>query len=109
MSEPLVITGAAGGLGREFALGFARRGDRVLVADIDEQGAAETAQLVLVTFEHPVEGLGRRRRAVLRHQLADLGLGQRPTGVEEHEHEVEEALGLGGRARRCAHVSDATR
>lgn len=41
-----VITGAAGGLGREFALGFARRGDRVLIADIDEQGAAETAQLV---------------------------------------------------------------
>lgn len=45
-ARTVVITGAAGGLGREFALGFARRGDRVLVADIDEQGAAQTAQLV---------------------------------------------------------------
>lgn len=45
-ARTVVITGAAGGLGREFALGFARRGDRVLIADIDEQGAAETAQLV---------------------------------------------------------------
>lgn len=45
-ARTVVITGAAGGLGREFALGFARRGDRVMVADIDEQGAAQTAQLV---------------------------------------------------------------
>ena len=40
------ITGAAGGLGRSFALGFAERGYVVAVADIDEAGAAETAGLV---------------------------------------------------------------
>jgi len=40
------ITGAAGGLGRAFALGFAGRGYRVAVADIDPTGVAETARLV---------------------------------------------------------------
>lgn len=42
----MLVTGAAGGLGRSFALGFAERGYAVAVADIDESGAAETARLV---------------------------------------------------------------
>jgi len=42
----VLITGAAGGLGRAFAEGFARRGDRVAVADINLAGAQETAQLL---------------------------------------------------------------
>ena len=42
----VLVTGAAGGLGRSFALGFAGRGYAVAVADIDEAGAAETARLV---------------------------------------------------------------
>ncbi|XPP27346.1 MAG: SDR family NAD(P)-dependent oxidoreductase [Leucobacter sp.] len=42
----VLVTGAAGGLGRSFALGFANRGYAVAVADIDEAGAAETARLV---------------------------------------------------------------
>ncbi|WP_420176736.1 SDR family NAD(P)-dependent oxidoreductase [Luteococcus sp. OSA5] len=41
-----LVTGAAGGLGRSFALGFAERGHHVVCADINEAGAAETAQLV---------------------------------------------------------------
>ncbi|WP_422933042.1 SDR family NAD(P)-dependent oxidoreductase [Sinomonas sp. P47F7] len=41
-----LITGAAGGLGRAFALGFASRGYRVAVADLNAAGAEETAQLV---------------------------------------------------------------
>ncbi|WP_413249136.1 SDR family NAD(P)-dependent oxidoreductase [Sinomonas flava] len=41
-----LITGAAGGLGRAFALGFASRGYRVAVADVNAAGAEETAQLV---------------------------------------------------------------
>lgn len=45
-SPTVLVTGAAGGLGRAFALGFAARGYRVAVADINEAGAAETAQLV---------------------------------------------------------------
>ena len=42
----VVVTGAAGGLGRAFALGFARQGDRVVVADIDHTGAEQTAKLI---------------------------------------------------------------
>ncbi|MGY1812335.1 SDR family NAD(P)-dependent oxidoreductase [Blastococcus sp. SYSU D00820] len=42
----VLVTGAAGGLGRAFALGFAGRGYRVAVADLDADGVAETARLV---------------------------------------------------------------
>jgi NAD(P)-dependent dehydrogenase (short-subunit alcohol dehydrogenase family) len=38
-----IVTGAARGLGRAFALALAEDGARVLAADIDEAGAAETA------------------------------------------------------------------
>ena len=41
-----VVTGGAGGLGRAFCLELARRGGRVLVADLDLKGAQETANLV---------------------------------------------------------------
>lgn len=42
----VVITGAAGGLGRSFALGFAERGANVVVADVNVAGADETVALV---------------------------------------------------------------
>lgn len=42
----VVVTGAATGLGREFALGFAALGDRVVIADLDLDGAHATARLV---------------------------------------------------------------
>ena len=45
----VLVTGAAGGLGREFALGFARHGYRVAVADINATGAVETARIVAET------------------------------------------------------------
>ena len=41
-----LITGAAGGLGRAFALAFGERGDAVVCADIDLERAEETAGLV---------------------------------------------------------------
>ncbi|HEY8087099.1 MAG TPA: SDR family NAD(P)-dependent oxidoreductase [Polyangiaceae bacterium] len=41
-----VITGAASGLGRAIACELASRGARVVLADIDEVGLAETARLV---------------------------------------------------------------
>lgn len=41
-----VITGAAGGLGRAFALGFAERGYDVVAADRNVEGARETARLI---------------------------------------------------------------
>ena len=42
----VVVTGAATGLGRAFALGFAGRGANVVIADVNEAGAAETAVMV---------------------------------------------------------------
>ncbi|TFD45993.1 SDR family oxidoreductase [Cryobacterium frigoriphilum] len=45
-ARTVLITGAAGGLGRAFALGFAAQGDRVVVADTNLEGARQTALLV---------------------------------------------------------------
>ena len=44
--KTVIITGAAGGLGRAFALGFAERGANVVVADMNEAGSAETVSLI---------------------------------------------------------------
>ncbi|MFB7918899.1 SDR family NAD(P)-dependent oxidoreductase [Streptomyces sp. NPDC056061] len=45
-ARTVLVTGAAGGLGRAFALGFAGRGYRVAACDLDPDGAEETARLV---------------------------------------------------------------
>jgi len=45
MGKRVVITGAAGGLGRAFALGFAAEGAQVMAADVNAEGIAQTAQL----------------------------------------------------------------
>ena len=42
----VLVTGAARGLGRAFALAFAERGDAVACADLDADGAAGTAEEV---------------------------------------------------------------
>ncbi|MCP4222274.1 MAG: SDR family oxidoreductase, partial [Actinomycetia bacterium] len=41
-----IVTGAAGGLGRVLSLGLASEGASVVCADLDEEGAGETADLV---------------------------------------------------------------
>jgi NAD(P)-dependent dehydrogenase (short-subunit alcohol dehydrogenase family) len=42
----VVITGAATGLGRAFALAFADAGAKVVVADVDTKGSAETVAMI---------------------------------------------------------------
>ncbi len=42
----VLITGAAGGLGRAFAVSFAAQGDRVVVADTNVEGAQQTVALL---------------------------------------------------------------
>jgi 3-oxoacyl-[acyl-carrier protein] reductase len=41
-----VVTGAAAGIGRDYARGLARCGAQVVVADINEAGAKETSELI---------------------------------------------------------------
>lgn len=80
VDRTVLITGAAGGLGRSFALGFAERGYRVAVADIDTGGAEQTAQMITdaggwawagtvdVTSEESTERLARA--------VAEFGAGR---------------------------------
>src|SRR3954466_11892024 len=42
----VLVTGAAGGLGREVAIQLARRGCAVAIADINAEGAGETARQI---------------------------------------------------------------
>ncbi len=44
--KTVIVTGAAGGLGRAFALGFGELGANVVVADMNEAGSAETVRLL---------------------------------------------------------------
>ncbi len=45
----VAVTGAAGGIGRETALAFAREGADVVISDLNADGLAETARLVAAT------------------------------------------------------------
>lgn len=58
-AKRVVVTGAAGGLGRAFAQAFAAAGASVLAADINEAGAAEAAQAIVQAggraFSGPVD------------------------------------------------------
>src|ERR1700721_20214 len=42
----VIVTGAAGGLGRAFAQAFADAGARILAADVNIDGADETARII---------------------------------------------------------------
>jgi 3-oxoacyl-[acyl-carrier protein] reductase len=44
--KTILITGSAGGLGRAYALAFAREGGHIILADLNEGGMAESATLV---------------------------------------------------------------
>lgn len=98
MESSAVVTGAGSGIGRAFALELARRGGRVVCADIDEAGAEETVVMVetaggealAVTCDVSVEGqvrdlaeaagewLGRPPGLVINN--AGIGAGGRPVG-----------------------------
>jgi NAD(P)-dependent dehydrogenase (short-subunit alcohol dehydrogenase family) len=77
----VLVTGAAGGLGRAFALGFAGHGDRVAVADLDEAGAAETARLAAdagaaSTWAGPLDVSSVESTEAVARLVAELGDGR---------------------------------
>ena len=78
-----IVTGAGAGIGRAIALALAAEGAVVVVADINENGAAETTALVEErggrAGDCPVFCSGRRhrhrrRRRLRPHHRAGLGL-----------------------------------
>lgn len=76
----VLVTGAAGGLGRAFALGFADRGYDVVVADVNVEGAAETAQLVEQTGRRalalPVDVTSPESTEAMARAAAEFGSGR---------------------------------
>jgi NAD(P)-dependent dehydrogenase (short-subunit alcohol dehydrogenase family) len=67
-----VVTGAAGGLGRAMAERFAAQGMRVVVADVDESGARETADALAARGGEAVAVRTDVSRSEDVEQLADL-------------------------------------
>lgn len=75
----VLITGAAGGLGRAFAEGFAAKGERIAVADINLEGAQETVDKLLeagaqaAAFQVDVTSVESTQK--LAEDVADFGGG----------------------------------
>ncbi len=63
-----VITGAARGLGRDYASFFAGDGARVVIADIDGAGAEKAAADLIAETHHCVRGCGGHHRRGERRQ-----------------------------------------
>lgn len=99
-----VVTGAGSGIGRAYALEIARRGGRVICADIHEESAQETA--------HQVEALGSQAWAITSdvtclksvEVLAGFAtdkLGQTPTLIINNA-----GIGAGGRPLGSINIED---
>ena len=51
-NQVAIITGAARGLGKAYAIEFAKRGARVVINDVDFKAAESTAQEINTTVNH---------------------------------------------------------
>lgn len=67
----VVITGAAGGLGKAFALAFAEQGAKIAVCDKNIQGAIETANEIKGAIAIEVDVANEQSTQVMAQQVMD--------------------------------------
>ena len=72
----VVITGAARGMGREYALGFLDEGSRVVATDLSWEG--DGAEDVKQSIEESGHGMTRVMDITKEDDIAQVGLGDRP-------------------------------
>src|SRR5690606_41379036 len=90
-----VITGGGSGLGREFALCCARRGMKLVLADVDEQGMAETVRL----GEQAQPGI---ETATMRADVSKLEQGEALAGLAKERFGGADAhFNNAAGSRRC--------
>lgn len=68
-----IVTGGASGLGRATSLALAEAGARLVIADVDEEGGAETAEQVGGAFQRTDVGDLRANEALVAFALERFG------------------------------------
>ena len=80
-----IVTGAASGIGRAIAISLARRGSRLALADIDEDGLIETERMAsdgrLRVSRHRLDVSDRQAVAALPKEI----LATHQTGPSPHQ------------------------
>lgn len=71
-----LITGAGGGIGRATALCFANEGARVVVCDMDEVGAQETAKMIADNGGQSIAVVGNVAERAGAQKMVDAALAQ---------------------------------
>ena len=107
----IVITGAASGIGKATALLFAEEGAPLALFDLDEQGAAQTAQRTGgqairadVTDEASLAARGRRRRR-RRSAASTASSTRRDHAHRPHGRDARRRLAQGARGQPHRHLA----
>ncbi len=88
-----VVTGGGSGLGAAIAVGFGQAGVRVVVADINDDGAAQTVKVI--------DGQGGEARAIHLDVTDSIAVEAAANEVVEHFGAVDVLVNSAGAAHRC--------